>query len=57
MTRLLSIILRNVALLLLAHHLGGDTRRRWPVALAAAMLAAAWIVLDFSYFAKEKHID
>lgn len=54
MTRLLSTILRNIALLLLAHYLGGTHCRRWPVSLAGAMLTAAWIVLDFSHFVKEQ---
>ena len=56
-TRPLATAIRNTAALLLAHWLGGSTRRRWPVAVAGAMLCAAWVVLDFSHFAKEKHTD
>lgn len=57
MPRLFATVLRNTALLILAHHLGTVHRRRWPVALAAAMLAASWVMLDFSHFAREKHVD
>ena len=56
-TRPLATVLRNTAALLLAHWLGSSTRRRWPVALGGALLWAAWVVLDFSHFAQEKHTD